>query len=275
MDNIKALMNSFKVTPNSNNYLTASINQFKLGDGRVENLSHPYLDYGTITPRKLANGENLLNSIVKEKGAFAVAKKPNVPFSHFDVKNTKPIKIEKAFGDQIVKSDIQPFHHKNPQKYEYHLDKYDMKDIAMKRLEIENGGTNEFSRIYAEFNRMYGQQFDEDGDATISWNVDNDEHEEIPIESAINPFRRFDEESPIRLMAEGGAGGGGPMGGGFGGGEKAYMEFTGPTVAQKSEQPNMEKVRNRAAAKIANKYKNYKGKKSTKGGGKAGGGSSN
>ena len=43
----------------------------------------------------------------------------------------------------------------------YHLNKYDVKDIAMKQLEIEGGGTNEFSRIRQDFIDMYEQQFDD------------------------------------------------------------------------------------------------------------------
>ena len=61
MDNIKSLMTSFKFAPNSNNYLNNSIKQFKLGEGRVDNLSHPYLNYGHISSRPIANGKNLLN----------------------------------------------------------------------------------------------------------------------------------------------------------------------------------------------------------------------
>ena len=211
MDNIKTLMTSFKVIPNTNNYLNNSIKQFKLGEGRINNLSHPYLDYGSVVPHKIASGENLLNSIVKNKDAFKTAKKLKVPFSHFDVKQNKPIQIEKAFGDMITTSDVQPYQHKNPQKYQYHLNKYDIKDIAMKRLEIEGGGTNEFSRIYKDFSEMYERQFEDNDDSWeegdgLMWGDRIPTESNIPIAPAFGPY--IGPASAMQ-MASGGGGGSG------------------------------------------------------------------
>ena len=207
MDNIKTLMTSFKVIPNTNNYLNNSIKQFKLGEGRVNNLSHPYLDYGSVVPHKIANGENLLNSIVKNKDAFKTAEKLKVPLSHFDVKQNKPIQIEKAFGDMITTSDVQPYQHKNPQKYQYHLNKYDIKDIAMKRLEIEGGGTNEFSRIYKDFSKMYEQQFEDDDEGDgLMWGDRVPPESNIPISPAFGPYIG---PATAMQMASGGGGGSG------------------------------------------------------------------
>jgi len=79
-------------------------------------------------------------------------------------------------------------------------------------LEIEGGGTNEFSRIYEEFSKMYEQQFEdnddlwEEGDG-LMWGDRIDPNESnIPIAPAfggpIGPARAMQ-------MASGGGGGSG------------------------------------------------------------------
>jgi hypothetical protein len=135
-------------------YLDNVVDQFKLGDGRVDNLAIPLFDFN-VTANKLSNGDNILTTMFKNITGNKIAQESKVPFSHFKVESTKPIQIEKAFGDNVIQKEVEPFHHKNPQKYEYHLNKYDVKDIAMKRLEIEGGGTNEYSRIENDFYNQY------------------------------------------------------------------------------------------------------------------------
>jgi hypothetical protein len=83
----------------------------------------------------------------------------------------KPIQVENAFKEIVVKNDVKPIVHNNPQKYEYHLDKYDVKDIAMKRIDIEYGYENEFSKIFEDFyENEYMRSFEEIED--IDTNID-------------------------------------------------------------------------------------------------------
>jgi hypothetical protein len=91
-----------------------------------------------------------------------VEKVKPIPLQNYKVDTMTPIKVENAFKDIVVKNDVKPIVHNNPQKYEYHLDKYDVKDIAMKRLDIEYGYENEFSKIFEDFyENEYLKSFEE------------------------------------------------------------------------------------------------------------------
>ena len=45
-------------------YLDNVVNQFKLGDGRVDNLAIPLFDF-SVTANKLSNGDNILTTMFK------------------------------------------------------------------------------------------------------------------------------------------------------------------------------------------------------------------
>jgi len=137
----------------SYNYLDNLVSNFKLGTGRVNDLNIEMfkLDVPAFKPSVSSFNDKIFNQVTVNPIPIKKAEAKPIPLQNYKVDNMKPIKIENAFGTTIVKSDVQPLVHKNPQKYQYLLNKYDVKDIAMKRLDIEHGYENEFSKIFEDF----------------------------------------------------------------------------------------------------------------------------
>jgi len=130
------------------------VESFNLGKSRVNDLNIDMFNFkvSSFQPKITPFNDKIFKQVTIDPKAN-IKPVPEKPISMFNykVESMKPIKVENAFGSNIVKSDVQPLQHKNPQKYEYLLDKYDVQDIAMKRLDIEYGNENEYSKIFEDF----------------------------------------------------------------------------------------------------------------------------
>jgi hypothetical protein len=141
------------------NFLDNTIFQFNFGRDKNVPLTHDLMKFHDVKAN-IKDGNNVLSNFFKTPHEMNIPKESPVPLQNYKVDTMKPIKIENAFSNMIVKSDVQPFNHKNPQIYEYKLDKYDVKDLAIKQWEISEGQTNDLSRLRAnrEFMRQYNDQ---------------------------------------------------------------------------------------------------------------------
>jgi hypothetical protein len=142
----------------SDNYFDNIVSGFKIGQGRVNDLNIDLLkfDFPAFKPNVTSFHDNVITQATANPKPLPKPIPKPIPLQNYKVENFKPIKIENAFGSTIVKSEVQPLVHKNPQKYEYLLNKYDVQDIAMKRLDIEHGYENEYSKIFEDF---YNNQY--------------------------------------------------------------------------------------------------------------------
>ena len=96
--------------------------------GKEKNMAiTPDLFKFNVKTNSTMNGNNVLSTFFTSPHENNIPKEAPIPLQNYKVETMKPIKIENAFGSTIVKSDVQPLVHKNPQKYEYFLDKYDEK----------------------------------------------------------------------------------------------------------------------------------------------------
>ena len=151
------------------------VHNFKLGQGRINDTTIDLFKFD-VHPFKI-NTTPFNDHIIKETAVNPqpiqkVEKVKPIPLQNYKVDSMKPnIQVENAFKDIVVKNNVKPIVHQNPQKYEYHLDKYDVKDIAMKRLDIQYGYENEFSKVFEDFyENEYLKSFEEIED--IDTNID-------------------------------------------------------------------------------------------------------
>ena len=95
------------------------------------------------------------SNYIKESKPFKEETKPTVPLTHYKTKEFKPIKVENAFTKNMNIATIKPMQHKNPQYYEYKLDKYkDMTSLALRELDkqvVEESGDYNLERDSLEF----------------------------------------------------------------------------------------------------------------------------
>jgi hypothetical protein len=95
------------------------------------------------------------SNYIKDSKPFKEETKPNVPLTHYKTKEFKPIKVENAFTKNMNISTIKPIQHKNPQYYEYKLDKYkDMTSLALRELDkqvAEESGNYDIDKDRDEF----------------------------------------------------------------------------------------------------------------------------
>jgi hypothetical protein len=122
-------------------------------------------------PFGIANG-NLpeFNALMKNPTAEAIPQSKPIEMQNYKVKTMEPIKIEKAFGDIVTSKEVEPVSHKNPDYYQYKLNKYDLTDLAMKTLDTEQGELNDINSIFAvsksQFEEMKAKIDKEFSDAT-------------------------------------------------------------------------------------------------------------
>ena len=87
--------------------------------------------------------------LIKNPAPEPISKSEPVKMQQYKVESFNPIKVERAFGDIVVNNgDIEAPKFPNPQYYQYNLDKYSLTDIAMKRLDVEMGETNDIARQF-------------------------------------------------------------------------------------------------------------------------------
>ena len=99
------------------------------------------------------------SNYIKESKPFKEETKPTVPLTHYKTKEFKPIKVENAFTKNMNIATIKPMQHKNPQYYEYKLDKYkDMTSLALRELDkqvAEESGDYDLEKDSLEFMDNY------------------------------------------------------------------------------------------------------------------------
>jgi len=99
------------------------------------------------------------SNYIKNPQPYKEKTKPNVPLTNYKTKEFKPIKVENAFTKNMNIATIKPIQHKNPQYYEYKLDKYkDMTSLALRELDkqvAQESGNYNLERDSLEFMDNY------------------------------------------------------------------------------------------------------------------------
>jgi hypothetical protein len=114
----------------SDNYFDNIVSGFKIGQGRVNDLNIDLLkfDFPAFKPNVTSFHDNVITQATANPKPLPKPIPKPIPLQNYKVENFKPIKIENAFGSTIV----------------------------MKRLDIEHGYENEYSKIFEDF---YNNQY--------------------------------------------------------------------------------------------------------------------
>lgn len=136
-------------------YYDLAVQQMDLGDDRVNALNIPMFQFSASAIHPKEASTSYFDSHFHDAKAFRIASQTEVEMTHYHIGQFKTMKKENVFDDFIIAGkEIEPLHHKNPQWYQFYLYKNDIDTIALKRQELKDGYTNEYTKALAEFDEL-------------------------------------------------------------------------------------------------------------------------
>jgi len=140
-------------------YLDRLVSDSDVDDARVNQMDIPLFHMTASALKSKATSVSYFDDNFHNPKAFPLKNSTTVELTDYKVGSTSEVSVGNIFSDLIIHGkEIEPLHHKNPQKYQYHLDKNDIQDIAFKRLEFNNNYSNEYTKMFNEFYRQHRAQ---------------------------------------------------------------------------------------------------------------------